>query len=131
MKIIRFECKNGAVWGLPLSVVAEDRAKYYAEKDKDTTYQEEYDFVMRDDYEGRDWFLNNMNAKDVRAHFTEISPPPKLTLDETLEEAERWRLMCVRKDNVLADIANMTAPYQTLDRLNAAREAVKPPEDML
>lgn len=65
-KFIRVE-DNGFVWMVPLEAVAANRAKYYAEKDKDTSYQDEFDYVMADDYEGVDWFANNMNWEEVEA----------------------------------------------------------------
>lgn len=64
MKYLMFELEDGSVYRLPLAKVAEHRAKYYAENDKDTTYQEEFDYVMEDDYEGIDWFQNNMDPDD-------------------------------------------------------------------
>lgn len=66
---------NGAKWAIPVHNIADDRAKYYAEKDKDTTYQEEYDYVMRDNYEAQDWFFNNMNWEDIKDVAFEINPP--------------------------------------------------------
>lgn len=56
---------SGFVWEIPLEVIAADRAKYYAERDKDTTYQDEFYYVMDDECEGIDWFENNMNWEDV------------------------------------------------------------------
>jgi hypothetical protein len=66
---------NGAEWAIPVSAIADNRAKYYAEKDKDTTYQEEYDHVMSDDYEAADWFFNNMNYEDVADVAFQVTPP--------------------------------------------------------
>lgn len=55
-------------WHIPLEFVARHRAKYYAEKDTDTTEKEEFDYVMEDDsQEGLDWFINNMDWSDVSA----------------------------------------------------------------
>lgn len=85
---LRVEFTNGAVWGIPLATVADNRATYYAEKDKDTTYQEEYDYVMSDDYEGLDWFLNNMNWVDVMMDAYEIKPPRTFDPGRELDEAE-------------------------------------------
>ena len=52
-------------WALPLEVIAKNRADYYAKKDKETTFDEEFKFVMEDDYEAIDWFRNNMDPEDV------------------------------------------------------------------
>lgn len=66
--IYRFLLSNGETWEVPAHVIADDRGKYYAKKDKDTTYQEEYDFAILDDYEIIDWARNNMNWSDVKTH---------------------------------------------------------------
>jgi hypothetical protein len=55
MKHLRISFNNGAVWGIPLDVIAQDRAEYYAKKDPSTTFEEEFDYVMNDDYQGTDW----------------------------------------------------------------------------
>ncbi len=73
-RLIRVE-DTGFAWVVPLSVVADHRAKYYAERDKDTTYQEEFDFVIGDDFEGLDWFANNMDWDDVAEHARLIESP--------------------------------------------------------
>ena len=41
--------------------IADDRAKYYAERDEDTTYEEEYQFLCEDNMEVTDWLFNNMD----------------------------------------------------------------------
>lgn len=74
-KILILVYENGAKWAIPVHEIADNRAKYYAEKDKNTTYQEEYDFVMKDDYEPSDWFFNQMNWEDLNGTAFEINPP--------------------------------------------------------
>lgn len=76
-KVIEVE-DTGFVWAVPLSAIADHRAKYYAERDEDTTYQEEFDFVMEDDFEGIDWFANNMDWSDVADKATLIKSPDPL-----------------------------------------------------
>lgn len=86
MKHLRISFSNGAVWGIPLDTIARDRSNYYAKKDPDTTFEQEFDFVMSDDYEGLDWFQNNMNWKDVALHAYEITPPNKFDPGEMLHD---------------------------------------------
>lgn len=76
MKHLHFTFENGEVWSLPLHEVADHRAKYYAAKDKDTTYQDEYDFVMEDDHEGKDWFFNNTNPEEFAGKFVKVKDAP-------------------------------------------------------
>ncbi len=74
MKVIEIN-DAGFVWHVPLSAVADNRAKYYAENDPDTTYQEEFDYVMDEHSEGLDWFWNNMDFRDVADKAKLVSTP--------------------------------------------------------
>jgi len=66
---------NKEHWLVPVSVIAESRAKYYSEQDaekgglskseKEAIYKEEYDYAMDDISEIIDWASNNMDWKDV------------------------------------------------------------------
>lgn len=64
MKVLRVE-QNGWVWEVPAKLIAENRAKYYAEKDRDTTYEEEYEYTINSNEELYDWYMNNMDWDDV------------------------------------------------------------------
>lgn len=77
MKVIEIE-DSGFVWNIPLRVIADARAKYYAARDSDTTYQDEFNYVMEDDYEGLDWFQNNMNFEDVESEAVLVTKPQPL-----------------------------------------------------
>lgn len=76
---------NGHVWHVPLQFIAEHRAKYYAERDEDTTFQEEVDFVLGDDYEGIDWMQNNMNFEDYWSVAVKVKTP---TVSQPSSDAE-------------------------------------------
>lgn len=56
---------QGHVWHVPAEYIAKHRAKYYGDNDPDTTFEEEFEYTMGDNYEIKDWFLNNMNWSDV------------------------------------------------------------------
>ena len=80
MKVIMVE-EDGYAWHIPLEFIAKHRAAFYAD-DPDTTEAEEVEFVMGDDYEGVDWFLNNMNWVDVAGVARLVqTPEPKLEPD--------------------------------------------------
>jgi len=77
LKYLRVEMPDGSKWDVPASVVADNRAKYYAEHDTGKTsgteyqkvYKEEYENLMgddADDYDIEDWAANNMNWSDVK-----------------------------------------------------------------
>lgn len=69
---------SGYVWSVPLSEVAKHRADFYSSGDSDTTFDEEFKFVMEDEYEGLDWFLNNMDFADVKDVAVLIKTPEPL-----------------------------------------------------
>jgi hypothetical protein len=64
---------SGYVWVVPLEVIADNRATYYAEDG----YNEEFNFTMNDGYEALDWFLNNMNFSDVSGEAKLVKVPPQ------------------------------------------------------
>jgi len=73
-KYLRVTMPNGSKWDIPATIIAEDRARYYAEKDtgKDSgeefnkVFNEEVDYALEYAYEIIDWASNNMNWVDVK-----------------------------------------------------------------
>lgn len=86
-KVIQIE-DQGFIWHIPLEHIADHRAKYYEKNDKDTTYEEEYNYVMNDNYEGVDWFLSNMNWSDVAIVAKLMVTPSKTKPDNYTMEAK-------------------------------------------
>ena len=80
MKYLMIE-SNGYAWHVPLIKIAEHRANHYT-NDPDTTIQDEIDYVMDDDYEGRDWYGANMNWVDVAQFAVLVQTPEPLTEPE-------------------------------------------------
>ena len=74
---------NGYVWHIPIGVIADNRAKYYADKGDD--YQEEYEYTASDSYEAIDWMQNNMDWCDY-SDVAELIKSPSKT--EPSSEAE-------------------------------------------
>jgi hypothetical protein len=66
---------SGFIWEVPGEAIAKNRATYYAARDKDTTYDDEFGFTMENDYELRDWFLNNMDWSDVASEAKLVRTP--------------------------------------------------------
>lgn len=77
VKVLRID-DSGFVWDVPAAKIAHNRASYYEEYDKDTTFDEEFAFTMADDYEIHDWFFNNMDWEDVAESATLIKQPQPL-----------------------------------------------------
>lgn len=67
-KVISIVTPKGEI-GIPLTYVAENRANYYSDVDdydyKSKEWFQEFNLTMEDDYEGIDWFVNNMDLDEV------------------------------------------------------------------
>ncbi len=59
---------NGGLYGFPARLAAEHRAKYYAARDQETTFGEEFKYTMQDDHAAVVWFCNAMDPTDVAEH---------------------------------------------------------------
>ena len=67
--------EDSSKWDIPAKIIAEDRAKYYAEHDTktqfgllfDAVFKQELENGLTNDYEIHDWAENNMNWSDVKA----------------------------------------------------------------
>jgi len=62
---------NGEGYNIPASLIAENRAEYYANKFEgdegsyDEIFEKEYEFTLNERLELLDWLSNNMNWCDV------------------------------------------------------------------
>lgn len=86
MKVIKCNTPNGQ-FQIPLKLVAENRADYYAievdgNEKGSQEWQEEVDWVMKDDFEGIDWLLNNTNWEDWQDSATKLNDKVKVTDDD-------------------------------------------------
>ncbi len=88
-KYLRIETDR-AIYKLPLSVVAENRAKYYEGKEAGS-YDEEYKLTMDDDYEGIDWLQNNMDYDDFCHELEKVEDTIRLEEDWSNAEIEIYR----------------------------------------
>jgi hypothetical protein len=78
---IHLTLPDGSVLAIDGHVVAHDRATYYSSRDADTTYTDEYEFTITDDYELEDWAVNQMNWDDVKGTSRLVSPAPPADWD--------------------------------------------------
>jgi len=86
MKVIKCNTPNGQ-FQIPLKLVAENRADYYAvevdgNEKGSQEWQEEVDWVMKDDFEGIDWLINNTNWEDWQDSATKLNNKVKVTDDD-------------------------------------------------
>jgi len=115
MKYLQITMPNGERWGVPISVIARDRANYYADKDterdglskeqRDKRYEDEYRYTLEDELEIYDWAPNNMNWIDVKEHAIEIGA-------ERLTERgyqEGW----INGDKTIIDLSDISVSSKT------------------
>ena len=86
MKVILINTPKGQ-YHLPLILIAEDRANYYAcerrEYEKNSLeWQEEVDYVMEDNFEGIDWLINNTNWNKWKSFATKVNDKVNVTHDD-------------------------------------------------
>jgi hypothetical protein len=70
MKVLLVTFSDGSTWKIEAAKIAENKAAYYAEIDPDTTFDQEFNEVIGDDYALEDWAKGNMDWKDVRPFAT-------------------------------------------------------------
>ena len=66
---------SDGTWAVPAEIIAENKAKHYAEKDT-AEYKEEYEYTLSSEYELIDWAVSDMNWSDLAPHAVKISDPP-------------------------------------------------------
>lgn len=59
---------DGSMWDVPISVIAKNRAEYYATKEPpyEETYKIELKYALENEEEIIDWAQNNMDWDDVK-----------------------------------------------------------------
>lgn len=97
MKIILCNTPQGQ-YGLPLELIAKDRANYYAieieELDADSDeWKKEFDWIMKDDYEGIDWLLNNYEWEDWENEAFKINNTVKVTEDDFWTSSDDFEII--------------------------------------
>jgi hypothetical protein len=82
-RVLTVAMRDGSVWAVPVSVIAEERARAYAsefEGDLERSLAEDTLPLFRDsEYEIKDWAVNNMNWSDVAHAAYLLRPPAPLT----------------------------------------------------
>lgn len=81
-KFLRVRFSNGDVYDIPAEILAQQRAKYYAEQDEkedgedyQTVYDRELEYTLGDEFEIYDWANNNTNWSELEAHAVKIEQP--------------------------------------------------------
>lgn len=71
-KYLVVQMNDGSEWGVPVELIARDRAKHYSHEfdgDVEKSLSEDTNPLFEDDaYEIQDWAVNNMNWSDFKGH---------------------------------------------------------------
>lgn len=86
MKVLAISLPDGSMVGIPVEVIARDRAAHYAsEFDGDierSLTEDTMPSFESDPYEVKDWAANNMNWSDVARHAIKIKGPDEPDMQE-------------------------------------------------
>ncbi len=80
-KLMTVEMPDGSKWGVPVEMIARNRAAHYAKREFDgdverSLAEDTIPLFEEDDYEIQDWAVNNMNWCDFDGHQVKVSDAP-------------------------------------------------------
>lgn len=78
--------QDGSQWAVAAEVIADHRAEYYVQNDPATTYQAEFDYAMKDEFELHDWLNNNMNYEDFSEFVRPYQGPAPINLAKAFRD---------------------------------------------
>lgn len=85
-KYMTVEMPDGSVWGVPVEMIAIDRARHYAKEFGGDVERSMADDTVplfdADEYEIKDWAANNMDWSDFDGHKVMISEAPAPDFEE-------------------------------------------------
>jgi len=80
-KYMTVEMPDGSKWGVPVEMIAFDRAQHYAREfdgDIDRSLEEDTTPLFEAyDYAIQDWAISNMNWSDFNGHQVKLADAPK------------------------------------------------------
>lgn len=93
MKMLTIEMPDGSKWGVPVDVIARNRAAHYAHEfggDVERSMAEDtIPLFESDDYEVEDWAANNMNWSDVETQAKKLQDAPAPDFQEAWMNGEK------------------------------------------
>jgi hypothetical protein len=85
-KYMTVEMPDGSKWGVPVEMIARNRAEHYASEfggDVERSLSEDtIPMFEADDYEIQDWAVNNMNWTDFEGKHMKLSDAPEPDFQE-------------------------------------------------
>lgn len=92
-KLMTVEMPDGSKWGVPVEMIARNRAAHYADEfDGDVERSLAEDTIPlfeSDDYEIQDWAVNNMNWSDFDGHQVKVADAPAPDFQEAWLSGEK------------------------------------------
>ena len=74
-KYLTVEMPDGSIWGVPVEMIAKNRAAHYASEfggDVERSLAEDTLPLFEDDYEIQDWAVNNMHWSSFDGHHVKL-----------------------------------------------------------
>lgn len=85
-KLMTVTMPDGSKWGVPVDMIARDRATFYADEfggDIERSLAEDtIPLFESSDYEIYDWAVNNMDWSDFDGHHVKVSEAPQPDFEE-------------------------------------------------
>lgn len=92
-KYMTVKMLDGSKWGVPVEMIARDRAKHYASEfggDVERSLSEDtIPCFEADDYEIQDWAVNNMNWSDFNGHQVKLAEATPADFEEAWLSGEK------------------------------------------
>lgn len=100
MKVILIDTPKGQ-FVLPLRKIAEHRADYYAcevdgHEKNSYEWQEEVEWVMKDDFEAIDWILNNTNWDEWEGVALKATSKINVAEDDFWSSSDNFEIMDIK-----------------------------------
>ena len=97
---LKVEMPDGSCWGVPVAVIARNRAECYKDEfggDVERSLTEDTMLLFMDEYEILDWASNNMNWDEVEQYAIKLSDRPAMT-------ARSWQKGWVDGDREIVEV---------------------------
>ena len=93
VKRIVLQFPSGEVWSIDATEIANNKANYYADKEKtckerNDVYSVEYLNTIKNEDELIDWMFNNMNWNDIKGKFFVCNINDESSVEKNICEAE-------------------------------------------
>ena len=93
MKILKIEMPDGSQWGVPVEVIARNRATHYAHEfggDVERSLAEDtMPLFAEDDEEVKDWACGNMNWSDLESQAQKLQDAPAPDFQEAWMQGKK------------------------------------------